>query len=336
MVDGKSNAPLVTDTLLTIRESSREAFLVLTRLYLQRMRREPGVVRGELLQRMEGPSTEYVLHEVFRSQQACAVHVAEAHTKQYAQAVHPLLTAQPLVVQFDVTACEPFFPPRPRGKSRAAWERAGHDSAQWSPDLPRMRVLLQRLELAAATEARPFAGRADPCLVSAAYVLSKGKVEVLGRSLIRLPLSTDAPCSLESKEALIDVRLGSDDGELTIVLLVIGLEENGGSDVRRAYQCLEVPDALRVWAPSSAVPDPIGLAEFADNRANTMRNAQPVELLLSEQLLSEAFDDDEWVGAALHVFTIGAALDDPITRFHLGAKPNENDWVVSALTQVRS
>jgi len=198
-----------------------------------------------------------------------------------------------------------------------------------------LRVLLQRLELGAATETRPLAGRADPCLVSAAYLLGRETAEVLGRSLIRLDLAADAPCVIESQEVLIDARLFSEKPELTIGLLVIGLEENGGRDVRRAYQCLEVPEALRVWAPTASMPDPVTLAEFAESRGSAALNAQPVELLLSDQQLSQAFEDDAWVGAALHVFTISSESSEAIARFHLGTKPDANDWVVSALTQAR-
>jgi quinol monooxygenase YgiN len=336
--------PVLTDTVVTVRESGREAFLVLTRLYLQQTRREPGVLRCELLERDGAPAGEYVLHEAFRSKDARAAHLTETHTHQYAGAVKPLLTAQPEVTHFSVLAREALPPPLPASKSRQAWERSGRFSVQWphgagssqpAPiEPPRLRVLLHRLELAVATESRPLAGRADPCLVTGAFLLHAGTVEVLGRSLIRLKLASDVPCVIESQDALIDVRLLSDAAELTILVLMIGLEENGGRDVQRAYQSLEVPEALRVWAPTAAMPDPVSLAELATNRAKATLNAQPVELLLSGQLLSEAFEDDAWAGAALHVLTIDGAFDDTITRFHLGAKPDKNDWVVSALTQI--
>lgn len=101
-------------------------------------------------------------------------------------------------------------------------------------------------------------------------------------------------CIVGSGETLIEAPVGD---ATTLAVLMIGLEENGGRDVQRAHQVLEVPEALRVWTQMADVPNPVSLAEFASDPASVRRNAWPVDLLVSDQPLAETCEDDAWVGA---------------------------------------
>lgn len=75
-----------------VRSEYVEPFLEATRLNARESRKEPGVVRFDVLQQADDP-TRFVLVEVYRDAEAAVAHKATAHYAVWRDTVAPMMAA---------------------------------------------------------------------------------------------------------------------------------------------------------------------------------------------------------------------------------------------------
>jgi autoinducer 2-degrading protein len=86
-----------------VRESEIQAFKEATKANHEGSIREPGVLRFDVLQNSERP-TEFLLYEVYRSQEATEAHKQTEHYATWKKTVEPMLTGERLRSSYEVIA----------------------------------------------------------------------------------------------------------------------------------------------------------------------------------------------------------------------------------------
>lgn len=84
-------------------------FLEATRVNARASRREPGVIRFDVLQQEDDP-TRFVLVEIYRSAEAAAAHKATPHYAVWREAVAPMMASPRQGIRYrdcDPAGCEP-------------------------------------------------------------------------------------------------------------------------------------------------------------------------------------------------------------------------------------
>jgi hypothetical protein len=113
-----------------------------------------------------------------------------------------------------------------------------------------------------------------------------------------------------------------------IGVVVISVEENGGTDVQAIYQALADTHELSFWTRTESCPAPCSLIECS--AAQSFNNvARRVEVLRQGQALADLVKDDTWAGASLGCFELGASVTERLARFHTAAEDHKNDWLMS-------
>ncbi len=79
---------LIVHVQVVVKEENVPAFVEATRANAEASRREPGVVRFDLVQE-EGASNRFLLIEIYRDDDAPAAHKATAHYATWRDAVAP-------------------------------------------------------------------------------------------------------------------------------------------------------------------------------------------------------------------------------------------------------
>ncbi|MGC4094433.1 MAG: antibiotic biosynthesis monooxygenase [Polyangiaceae bacterium] len=328
---------------LRVKPEAEERFIVASRQLRLQSRNDGEVLRFELVKRPDEPCS-FVLYVVFRNEAAAARHAAQPHTRVWVEEL-PSLTDSVVSRRVSAVAIDPVPPPLPRPlppmpvppPRRPALESATHLKSAVPPPsagraaplrLPRLEVVLERMEIATATDGF-WRGSPEPCLVVACYQLGRGQVTTLGRAIYRFELAQSAPCALTLMERLLDLPVQFDKFPIELCVLVCALEENGGRDIQSVYRQLGAPEQFLLWRSADAEPEPRNLCDMARSVRSTQ--AEGVQVLTGGQLLQEPFEDDTWVGAACAVAGFTAVREERLLSFHTASGDGSNDWL-SALS----
>ena len=197
---------------------------------------------------------------------------------------------------------------------------------------PKLAVTLDEVELAAGHDGF-MRGSPEPALLFAAYGVSGERVALLDRAIRRVPVSgafpTTSPLKTLRQRALFSSRIARHTERLLFV--GVGIEEDAGDLVQSVYSELAAPDSLSVWLLDDLIPEPLLLAEAA----------QQIEVIpptaLRAQLLHPTLDwtqgwSDEWIGAAYLSVTLGEHTRTP-WRMRFASSDRRNDWTAKLLVR---
>lgn len=168
-----------------------------------------------------------------------------------------------------------------------------------------------------------FRGRPDPLILVGLYHIANEHALLLCRGLARVNIKGPYPASVDGNGHSQNTELVSQQwGRVDcLALLVIALEEDGGSDARRVYAELERAP-FTFWRDDLIEPVPYALGECATSPPHTSEN---VEVLMRGEPLREQCNDDELIGATLSVFHHVRRGKHP-RRLHFRAPDGKNDW----------
>ncbi len=334
---------LVLHVGFRIHAESTESFVAATRLYQQRTRTEIGNVRTELLSRRDD-SSAFLLLELYRDEAALASHRDRDYTQRWLVQLNESVDGTSQVEHLEMVSKEPPVPPSRvvsggEYATSASWpSQATHNKRVLAhpPPLPvqqvghtravHLQLRLSKIEIGAAYDG-VLHRKPEPCLLVGAYALVQDRIYDIGRALYRFPADGEPPYELSREHTLLDVPVAADGSRVRLILLALGIEENGGSDIRALYQDLAEPDCFRLWRQQDLVPNPQGIAEVATLEDPCWTQAQRVELLRESSLLASALHDDRWVGAALACPHFPKLEHSVELRFRLVSEDRLNDWV---------
>ena len=94
---------IVRAITVQVRESDIDGFKEATRANHEGSVREPGVLRFDVLQNSERP-TEFLLYEVYRSQEATEAHKRTDHYASWMITVEPMMAGERRRVEYEVVA----------------------------------------------------------------------------------------------------------------------------------------------------------------------------------------------------------------------------------------
>lgn len=216
-------------------------------------------------------------------------------------------------------------------RKRRRSERAEVRSAQ------DFRVELLQLEIASGYDGL-LRGTPEPVLVVGAYALGASPRTLL-RTVCRIDVlehlfPQTIPASDGEQRArlgpVVGPDVGPDSGEARVLLLVVGVEDDGGPGVSKVYGALERAPELAI-ASLERGDDTKTLAELAlapgsfseATRAQVIVDGLPLQALCG--------DTDDWVGAAAVVLEhAGGARKH---RLHIAGSDLLNDWTAVFTTK---
>lgn len=191
-------------------------------------------------------------------------------------------------------------------------------------------VELHHLEIASGYDGL-LRGAPEPVLVVGAYALAPTP-----RTLLRTIFRVDAlagtfPQTIPVLHDEQRARVGTGEPDPTVLLVVVGVEDDGGRGVSKVYGALERVSELAL-ASLDRGDDVVTLAELA-LAPDAWREAKRA-LLLVDGLPIQALcgEDDDWVGAAAVVAgrTGGARRH----RMHVAGVDLVNDWTAVFTTKI--
>jgi quinol monooxygenase YgiN len=324
----------VSETELAIEPTAERRLLRAMEPYGSRTRKDPGVLRCELLRHADD-RCKYVLYEAFNDEATHDAHMRKKHTTLFRfdlneMALGPLVTrklenATPLVAPAPVARA-----PAEASSRSSAWETvANARSKNLKRDEPFvwMRAKLSRVEFATATDG-PLRGFPDPALVLAIYRLEDQKPALIGRLLWRITMAREAPYVVQPSEAILEVPCSIQHFPAKVIVMVIGIEENGGRGVQEAYQRLEPADGTMLSKIHHDEATTCGLAEFSSGDALPPQ-AVAVLPIVDGAALSDHMHNDTWVGAGASVIELRPLRLEEVVQFHLCTHASVNDWRVT-------
>jgi quinol monooxygenase YgiN len=325
------------ETRVVLRPGVENDFLREAWPYMGATRAEPGCIRVEIYACV-GDAEGYVFEEIFRDKKAFDKHLASEHTHRHARMLEHFAASKPRVESFRSVMRAPPPPKMPPPRERPAWEGATREApesrgAQTRKATPQLVVRLDALELAKAHDGL-FSGDPDPCILVGAYALQGQRQCVLGRSLLRIRVTKDAPCVVEKPGVALDIPVRMQPLPSRIVVLAVALEESDGRGVQRAYQELEWVEELQLWRTDTIEPHPVPMMELLAVAPEQRNECESVEVLARGEPLSSLVQGDTWVGASVLSFTPSEAESSIHVRFHFAADPTENDWVAIATSEL--
>jgi quinol monooxygenase YgiN len=304
---------------LRIKGEYLERFLHATRLYGHYTRSEPGRPRVEVSQ-VEGSPGAFIIRETFGTEAARQAHCDSVHAKEWLTIVTPFLHEQPRWRRVSLVLREP--PPLPRTPVLEAATSTHSPAARLH--LPRLQVAAERIEIARASDGF-LRGAPEPCIVVACYWLNDGDALPLGRALYRFGLDGPAPAAIAPRERILDLPMPIERFPVRLYALLLSFEENGGSDIRNAYQDLADPASFVVWSSRHSEPDPAHIAQHAS--ALGPNQGDRVQVLRDGELPDRSQWDDCWVGAASGVIELAGLAEQRILRYHTRSDDGRNDWL---------
>jgi quinol monooxygenase YgiN len=316
-----------------------ETLLEATKAYQRLTRREPGNVRCELWQ-TAGDERSFTLLEVFRDGFARTQHALSAHAQSWQLVVTPLIDGHIHDEQSEAKVLDAVPPPLPV-RSRPALESSSPfggalyvagESGAARPKVLQLTLDVETIEVAAARDHIPLRA-AQPCAVLAAFAIGAGGAHGICRTVYRFKPPQKLPASLLGSQRLLDAPLSIDKLPLSVCIVAISVEENGGSDVQQLYQALADSHDLSFWARTESCPTPLSLNECSE-AATFDGVAHRVEVLRRGQTLADLVHDDTWAGAALGCFRLSGANADRRARFHTAAEDGKNDWLMTLRCRV--
>ncbi len=161
------------------------------------------------------------------------------------------------------------------------------------------------------------------------YRIADGGVELLGRAVYRFELGQTAPCEVIRHDLVLDVRVLLGNAPLGVYVAVLAFEDNGGSDIRPAYQDLSDPAALFFWHSLQDDPTPITVVQHA---AQLQPNyCERTQTLPAHGSHADAAHDGSWVGATSGRVEFRAPGEERLLRCHTRSQDDRNDrlWALS-------
>jgi len=200
-------------------------------------------------------------------------------------------------------------------------------------DTPRRsaRLTLQTLEVARGHDGF-LRGKPEPAVLVAAYRTNGAlPASLVGRLLLRVPIRSDMPCTVElgERELRYDARFPV--GERLLVL-AFSLEENNGDGVAAVYAALENPAQLLIYSASDSVPSPLSLEDWAKAECRAP-SATAVEVLLAGNALESIVASDQFIAACAFSAAAHARCDEA-WRLPFVARDQRNDWTLLARLRV--
>lgn len=341
---------------LQVKRGFEEQFLSVTRLYRLHTVASRGCFRFELLQR-DDAARSFLIHQIFRDDRTLRSHATAEHTRSWLRAMDVMLEGEPIVRRVSRLAAEPLPPrsppPLPNAflETASVWPEHADDRFGWRPvastflaseaaassagpntrqapklgsTLPRLQLVVSRLEIACATETSLW-GRPRPCLVVGCYKIGSQQAEGLGRAIYRFGKGMAPPCELARDDRLLDVSVLFEHYPLRVGVLVLGLEENGGSTIRTVFQDLAEPEQFMLWRAPEPEPNPRRLADHCASAALNL--GERVHVVHDGASFSESVSDDYLVGASMAVVEFTALGQERVIRCHTVSASRENDWM---------
>ncbi len=329
---------------LHVRREFRERFLLATRLYIRQSQNEAARPRLELLALEDGEDPllrerhEFVLRESHSNQATLNAHARTEHTRRWLTTVAEFIDG-PLITQRFQPVVEPPRLPYSPGPAvlesatqlpRAPREASADPSVGGGPHsspplhLPRLQVVVERLEIASAHEGF-LHGAPDLCLLVGCYRITGGDAGLLGRAVYRFELGQRAPCEVVRHDRVLDLPVSLGNVPLGVYVAVLAFEENGGRDIRAAYQDLSDPASLFFWSSLQDDPTPITVVQHA---AQLQPNhCERTQTLTAEGAHADTARDDSWVGAASGRVEFSAPGEERLLRCHTRSQDDRNDWL---------
>ena len=188
----------------------------------------------------------------------------------------------------------------------------------------RIRISLSAVEIVRAFD-RILFGSPEPTFLLGVYAVTDGRAHLLSRTLYRVPTPTDLPCMLPpipSEPMELSVRHSA---RLDYVLLMMALEKDRGTDVRRLYGLLEHHEHLAVWSSQSHDVQPLHI-EQTPLAATELRRPTRVHVIADGDDSATSCGDDKWVGAVVCVVPSGGPAEGDEFRFPFLSEDRKNDW----------
>lgn len=329
---------------LHVKREYRERFLLATRLYIRQSQNEAARPRLELLELEDDADLsirerhEFVLRESYSSRAMINAHARSEHTQRWLATVAEFADG-PLTTQRFQPIAEP--PPLPRLPGPAALESAtvlprahreatagqsvsGATHSSRPLHLPRLQVVVERVEIASAHEGF-LRGAPDLCLLVGCYRITDRDAELLGRAVYRFELGQTAPCEVIRQDRVLDLPVSLGNASLGVYVAILAFEENGGSDIRSAYQDLSDPASLFFWNSLQDDPTPITVMQHA---AQLQPNhCERTQTLTTHGSHAATARDDSWVGAASGRVEFSAPGEERLLRCHTRSQDDRNDWL---------
>ncbi|MBN1773427.1 MAG: hypothetical protein JXB32_19350 [Deltaproteobacteria bacterium] len=185
-------------------------------------------------------------------------------------------------------------------------------------------VTLKALELARAYDG-PLRGAPEPALLFAAYLVPEaGEPQLLARALERVPCRGGCPQTVALERTALRAAAPREQAE-RLLLVMLALEEDAGTDVADLYAALERPEQFTIFPPGPRVPEAVTLEDLLRVAPAEPPRAEPVCVLRRGVDLGELRRDD-WVGAALLRVRPARGAAARLWRVPLVAADGRNDW----------
>lgn len=317
----------VRETGFRILEESEKELIKLVNRYAAQTLKFPSVLRCELMGLKDMP-TSFVLHEAFKDEESHDVHMGRRQTSVFRFELKEL--AQDELETRLLELAEHGNYQRRAVRQKSAWETVANARSQ---DLNRkepfvwVRSKLTRVEFAAATDG-PFRGLPDPALVVALYRLEEAKVTLAGRLLWRVTMPREAPYVAHPAEAVLEVPCSIRTFPARFVVLVVGVEENGGRGVQEAYQRLEAAEHVMLSKLSQDEAPTSTLGEFSCAEAHPSQGLNVLPIVEGAPL-TELMHNDTWVGASAAVVELMSIKLEDVQQFRLCTDATQNDWLAT-------
>lgn len=169
-------------------------------------------------------------------------------------------------------------------------------------------------------------GGPDPAICLALCSARAETLSCLGRALVRAKAKTmGGPERIVIDDAeRVRVKF-SVDQDVTMIVLMIALEEDNGRGVRAAFEMLGNPETMCVWRGERDVL-PVPLTALA---AHGVPYLEPVPVDIgAEGEDKNAFAGDKWVGAGLMQARFEEHRFERTLRFPVRADDGKNAWTV--------
>lgn len=176
-----------------------------------------------------------------------------------------------------------------------------------------------------------FRGAPDPVIVVAAYAIGAAtEPRTLLRHAFRVDVATSRmpatiPTRLKGKQP---VRSSSIAGE-HVLLVAVGIEDDGGDGASRVFGALEQADQLALASDEGVDIEPLAaLASSVEAWASPRRAL----LLVDGRPLGASVLQDDWVGACAVTFPLEPRNREH--RMHLVSDDGKNDWTAVLLSRL--
>lgn len=309
---------------LRVRVEFEERFLVATRLFSVKARRHPEVRRIDFFKRSDVACT-FVFQVTCTSERALESFMTAPTTSAWLQSIEGFLDAPISMRRVMPLSPEP-LPPivRPPPLPVLETTRFGRSTPNVAALLlPRLQIVLERVEIARTRETSLLAGTADPCIVVGCFTIDRSLFTetLIGRAIYRLKPAEQMPHAVVVGERLLDLPFQMEDLPRRVSLVLLAFEENGGSDVRTAYQALGEPEMLLAWTSREQEPNPLRIGQHAA----TLSDGKPIHFVCDGKPFADS-TDDTWVGASLVVVELQNKHDERVVRCHTRSSDAGNDY----------